>query len=226
MKYKFSNLQTMIRENLTVSPKALAAHVIGMYILSEEHEKKIEKASSIEDIFNILTKYWSFLDFSHLENIAGKYCSSSEAKQELEQYNDEVKIFCERSVSEFPPGSLNNGTDNEGMDKLVITLDLKDPSLKHVLDLKEIIADILGLEVSRLVLYDIGSGSVVVTYWIATSLGEELFLKKSNMFTQEQRDRLKDAHVVSLEFKNFMISVFPEKTNEKKPGTCISKHII
>ena len=215
MKYNFSDLQTMIRENLNVSPKALATHVIGMYILSEEHEVRMIKASSIEDIFIILTKYWSFLDFGHLENIAGKYCSMDcDAKRELEQYKEEVQQFCTRRVSELPQGSLNNGNDIEGMDKLIVTLDLKDPSLRHVLDLKEIIANILGKPASKLVLCDIGSGSVVVIFWIATSLGKELFLKKPDVFTQEQRDRLKDAHVVSLEFKEVSVYKVCQKVNE------------
>ena len=215
MKHKFSHLQTLIRENLNVSPEALAAHVIGMYILSEEHKTRMERASRIEQIFNILTMYWSFLDFGHLENIAEEYCSiDCDAKRELEQYKGEVQEFCRRRVSEFPQGSLNNGSDIEGMDKLVVTLDLKDPSLRHVLDLKEKIANILGQPASKLVLSDIGSGSVVLTFWIATSLGKELFLKKPDVFTQEQRDKLKDARVVSLEFKEVSVYKLHQKANE------------
>ena len=60
------------------------------------------------------------------------------------------------------------------MDKLKITLDLKNPSLRHIRDLKEIIANILGLPASKLVLYDIvGRESVVVTVVMATWLGEK-----------------------------------------------------
>ena len=215
MKYKFSNLQTLIRENLNVSPRVLATHVIGMYILSKEDETRMINASSIEDIFIILTKYWSFLDFGHLENIAGQYCSADcDAQLELEQYKGEVQEFCRRRVSELPRGSLNSGNDIEGMDKLVVTLDLNDPSLRYVLDLKEIIANILGQPASKLVLYDIGSGSVVITFWITTSLGKELFLKKPDIFTQEQRDKLKDVRVISLKFKEVFVYKVHQKGNE------------
>ena len=210
MKHKFSILQTKIRNDIKkyISPEDLASHIISMYILSDEHVKIIEKASRIEAIFNILTKYWSFLDFSHLENIAEVYCSQDcDAKRALEQYKEDVRQFCERRVSELPPGSLNNGTDIEGMDKLIIVLDLQDPSLRlsHVLRLKEVIADILGQPASKLVLCDIENGSIVVIFWMAISLGEELFLSKSPPLTQTQEEKLKEAGVVSLEFKGKMV---------------------
>ena len=232
MRHKFSALQTTIRKNVkkNVDHKDFAAHVFGMYILSEEHQKQVANASTVDDIFNILTKYWSFLDFSNLEDIAKNvYHESDTEKQieqdtekekkqgtgeQIEQYKKDVQQFCERRVSEFPPGSLNNGTDSEGMDKLVVTLDLHDPSLKHVLRLKEVIANILGQPASKLVLYDIGSGSVVLTFLIATLLGEELFMKTSNTLTltQKQKDKLLEVNVVSLEFKEVtLFSIHQER---------------
>ena len=216
MRHKFSALQTMIRRNIkekNVDHKDLAAHVFGMYILSEEHEKQVGSASTVDDIFNILTKYWSFLDFSNLEDIAKNLCSCDcNAEKQMKEYKKDVQQFCKRRVSEFPPGSLNNGTDSEGMDKLVVILNLHNPSLKHVLHLKEVIANILEQPASKLVLYDIGNGSVVVTYLIATSLGEKLFLKTSEALTQKQKDKLLEANVVSLHFKEItLFSIYQQR---------------
>ena len=208
MKHRFSILQTKIRNNIkrSVSPEDLATHIIGMYILSEEHKRIMKNASKIEDIFNILTMYWSFLDFSHLENIAEVYCSQDcDAKKELGQYKKDVRRFCERRVSELPPDSLNNGMDIKGMDKLVVTLDLEDPSLRHVLHLKEVIADILGQPASKLVLCNIEKGSITVTFWMATSLGEELFFNKSRPLTQTLEEELQEVGVISLEFKGIIV---------------------
>ena len=214
MKHKFSTLQTKIRKNIkeNVSHEELASHVVGMYILSDDHEKQVKKASSIEEIFNILTKYWSFLDFSILENIAVNLCESFNAEEEIRLYRAEVVQFCERRVSEFPQGSLSHGTDSEGMGKLVVKLDLQDPSLKHVKHLKEVIADILEQPASKLVLHDIEYGSVLVTFLIATSLGDKLLIKRT--LTEEQEDALREAHVTSLEFKG--ISVFSSHPRVKK----------
>ena len=167
-----------------------------MYILSEEHENQVAKASTIDEIFFILTKYWSFLDFSNLVNIAKNLYCDHDTEKQIKEYKEDVEKFCERRVSELPPGSLNSGTDMEGMDKLVITLDLQDPALRHVLDLKEVIADILQQPASKLILCDIGIGSVVVTFLVSTLLGEKL-----KMLTQKQKDRLQEANVVSLKLK-------------------------
>ena len=74
--------------------------------------------------------------------------------------------------------------------------------------MKEVIADILGEEASKLVLQNVGSGSVVVTYLIATSVGEKLFLDSSGTakpLTQEQKDKLLEVNVVSLKFKEITI---------------------
>ena len=212
----------MIRNNVkkNADHKALAAHIAGMYILTEEHEKEVANASTVDEIFFILPKYWSFIDFGNLEDIAETFCSHEcEAKKELDDYKGDVQQFCERRVSEFPPGSLNSSTDSEGMDKLVVTLDLQDPSLRHVRGLKEVIANVLGQPASKLVLYDIGIGSIVVTFLIVTSLGEKLFLETTGAaksLTQKQEDQLLDAKVVSLEFKGITVSSIhqqPKKGN-------------
>ena len=176
MKCKFAKVQSLIRNNFNrnTDHRALVAHLSGMHILREEHTKTVAESSEVDQIFFILPKYWSILDFGNLIDIAETFCSHErEAKKKLEIYKGKVQQFCERRVSEFPPGSLNNGASSKrGMDKLKITLDLKNPSLRHIQDLKEIIANILGLPASKLVLYDIvGRESVVVTVVMQWPLG-------------------------------------------------------
>ena len=202
MKDKFSTLQNKIREKIT-DHKALAAHVSGMYILGEEHKKKVAKASTVDEIFRILTKYWSFLDFSNLKNIAKNLCYDCDTEIQIKNYKEDVEDFCEHRVSELPPGSLNNGTDMKGMDKLVITLDLQDALLSHVLDIKEAVANILQIPTSTLILHDIGKGSVVITLWIASSLGEKLLLESSGI--QRQKEKFLEANVLSVKFKEITI---------------------
>ena len=233
MKHRFSVLQTLIRNNLKtedVNPKALATHIIGMHILSEEHEKIMEKASRLQEIFNILTKYCSFLDFSHLESIVEIFCSDKcVAKKELDEYKYAVQHFCERRVSEFPQGSLNSGTDIEGMDKLVVVLDLKDPSLKRVLNLKEVIANILGQPPSKLVLYNIGIGSIVVTFLIATSLGEKLFLETTGTaktLTQKQEDQSLEINMVSMKFLEITVFSIHQQLKKGNARLCVNEIVI
>ena len=231
MKHKFSSLQTKIRKNIkaNVNHEELASHVVGMYILSDDHEKQVKKASSIEEIFNVLTKYWSFLDYGNLEDIAVNLCCGFDAEEEISRYGTEVFQFCERRVSEFPQGSLSNGTDDEGMGKLVIMLDVQDPSLKYVKDLKEVIANILDQPVSKFVLHDIADGSVLVTFLISTSLGEELFMKRT--LTEQQKDALQKANVILLKFKGICVFSGHQWVKKRKLGiitlcTCTSSNFL
>ena len=223
IRHNFSNLQTMIRKSIKTNTdhKDLAAHVAGMSMLTKEDKKQVADAFTVDDIFIILTDYWSMLDFNNLENIAQHFCHDA-VKQEMKQYKDDVRRFCERRVSEFPHGSLSNGTDNEGRDKLVVILDLKDPPLKHILRIKEVIANILEKPASKLVLCDISPGSVIVTFWIATSLGEKL-LKSSDVeiLTQKQKNKLLEADVVLMKFKGIIVFSIHQEIKGRKSGIAI-----
>ena len=65
MKCKFAKVQSLVRNNIyrNTDHRALVAHLSGMHILSEEHEKTVAESSEVDQIFFILPKYWSILDF-------------------------------------------------------------------------------------------------------------------------------------------------------------------
>lgn len=111
MKQKFSSLQTNIIKR-DVGHEDLATHVLGMGILSEDHKQEVNDAINANKIYNILTNYWSFLDYENLESIADNMCGEVE---EMKRYSKEVEEFCKRRVSELPPDSLGNGTNYNGI---------------------------------------------------------------------------------------------------------------
>ena len=198
IKQRFALLQSRIRHSIK-DHKELASHIGGMYILSSQHEEEVKQATSTGEIFEILRKYWSFLDYSILENITQNpvACDCSvDIQQEMDVYRDELKEFCKRRVSEIPSGSLVDRHD--GMEKLVVILDLSDPSLQHIKYLKENIANILGIRASRLLLHDIQNGSVVVTFLLTSQLKEVLF---ERMLTEQQKTDLIKAKVIALKFR-------------------------
>ena len=83
MKCKFDKVQSLIRNNIkrNTDHRALVAHLSGMHILSEEHEKTAE-SSGVDNIVFILPMYWSILDFGNLIDIAETFCSHEcEAKK-------------------------------------------------------------------------------------------------------------------------------------------------
>ena len=195
LRLKFATLQSTIRQKIK-DHKELAAHVIGMYILSPQDEEKVTQAVCTNDIFNVLCKYWSLIDFSNLENITQNEDVCSNVKQEMEAYKAEVKRFCERRVSEVPPDVLKNNTDQETMEKLVITLDLNDAPLKNIKHLKEKIANILSKRASDLLVYDIGKGCVLVTLLM---MGKSAFVNLP--LTAKQIAAFKEEHVISLIYR-------------------------
>ena len=198
IKQRFALLQSRIRNSIR-DHKELASHVIGMYILSSQHEEEIKKATSTGDIFIILSKYWSFLDYSILENITQNPSACDfgvDVQQEMDAYHDKLKEFCKRRVSEIPSGYLVN--DQEGMEKLVVILDHSDISLQHIKYLKEEIANILEIPASKLLLHDIHIGSVVVTFLVSSQLKKQPF---EIMLTEQQITDLRKAKVIAVKFR-------------------------
>ena len=217
MKLRFSTLQTMIRRKIN-DVGDFRAHVMGMGILSKDEETLVMRADNIDDIFTILTRHWCFLDYGNFESIVVSMCGKdSDQIQEWSQYKDEVEIFCERCrVYELPDGSLEDvNTRCEELGKLVVRLTLDDPVISRIKHLKEVIANILGIRASRLVIENIESGSVEVTFLIAASLGKELFVKKS--LTPKQKYDLNKAGVISMSLKSSMTTnVMSAEDTERK----------
>ena len=201
MKHKFFTLQQKIWESFD-DQKGITACLLDMAILSEEDEKQVKEATSINDIrISLAQIYWSFLDYENLEPIVETKCGDTEQKM-MKEYGEKVKRFCERRVTEFPAGSLNNGTDHAGpgMKKLIVALNLKDPSLKRIKQIKVVVANILGCPASKLILYDIEDGSVLVTFLV---VGAKLLETRS--LTPEQEDALRKEYVISLNYDSTFV---------------------
>ena len=208
MKFKFSSLQNCIRKSITDTP-GLVKLVLGMNILSEDDEEKVRNTPN--EVDTILTKYWSFLDYENFEHIVENMCEENE-KGLMKEYTKEVKMFCNRRISELPPDFLGNGASNDGgMKKICVVLNLDDPALKRIKDLKIVIANILECRASQLVLQDIKCGSVLVTFLLTASVGARIFRKS---LSDKQKASLKEEHVVSLMYESTMF--FSEKDTQSK----------
>ena len=198
IKRSFSCLQAVTRENIK-DHKKLIAHVMGMDILSKEDEQEVKRAGNTDEVFIVLAKYWSFLDFENLEDIIEHNCGEAE-QIKMQEYGKEVKRFCERRVSDFPPDSLRSDISRVGLEELHFVLDITNPSLNRIKDLKRVIATILGLNASKLVLVSIGGGSVVATVLTAPSTAKQIC-----SLTKKQEDALKEVQVISLKFRSRLI---------------------
>ena len=167
IKLKFSALQEEVWKSIT-DIQGLVQLVLVMNILSKEDEKIIRKTPSAVSI--LLSNYWSFLDFENLEYIVERKCGSAE-KRMMKEYKEEVKMYCQRRVSELPPSSLGSSSNHTGMKKLCAKLVLDDPALQSIRHLQMAIANILLCRSSDLVLQNVEPGSELV---INTTAGVKL----------------------------------------------------
>lgn len=198
MKFNFATLQTNVRQKIG-DHKDLATHVLGMDILSADDAELVGNATSTNEVFNIISKYWSFIDYDILKNIADTFLSHChDHEQEMSKYNELLRQFCERRISELPLNFLSTGTDAEEAEKAIVILNMKDPSLEKIRDVKAAIADILNKPPSKFTIYDIGPGSVILTLLVGAEM-IEMFEK--TVLSEEQVDKLQKINVASLNFR-------------------------
>lgn len=198
IKLNFATLQTNVRQRIG-DYKNFATHVLSMDILSAHDAELVRNAASTDQIFVIIRNYWSLIDYAILKNIADTLLSPChDHKQEMSEYDELLRQFCERRISELPPNFLSTGTDAEGVEKVNVTLNMDDLSLKNIKDIKAEIAVILDIPPSRLTICHIGAGSVIITFLIGAEI-EKMF--EMTVLSKEQVAKLKMINVVALNFR-------------------------
>ena len=149
-----------------VKPKKIVTHVLAyhsfpavlereqMKYLADESEN-LSGAKNLDDIFSILSKYWSFLDFMILEDIIIKFGTRND-KDELDRYYAEVKIFLEahRVTSCIEVAR----TDSSSSELIYVKLDTN--SLNKYYQVRGAIARLLEIEVKCLRLLRIETGCI------------------------------------------------------------------
>ena len=163
-----------------------------------DHKDDILKATSVNQIFNILTAFWSFFNYDLLEHIIEE-CDVDKAA--LRDYQDALKVFCERRVSELPQNVLKGVDFNR--DKVWVKMELNNPTLREINNLKGRIAQILEVPVSGLFLNDIQSGCVQLEFLVPQRIMAALF-----PLTEEQIHNLQQqANVLTLKWRNGKVSI-------------------
>ena len=200
MRSLFADLQEKVWKSIKdLEVKELQTYFLESGILTKEDRDQIQKATSINDIRNIMSKYWSFLDYDNLKYLVKRKCGPGEISDER-KYHAKLKEFCQRNVSEITPGLLIQDTDTRPRNKFHISLDLSDPSLMHIKCVKIAVANILKCNPSKLLLHDVKLGSVLVTFF---PIETELDLIP---LTPEQQEALVDDYnIVSITYGSRII---------------------
>ena len=191
-----------MRENITDHRK-LVATVLDMRILSDKKKRELKKASNTTEVWIVISgEYWSFLDYGRLKVVVENNCGERE-KEMMEEYEEEVKRFCERRVSNIL--SRISTSDHSEMEELHVILDLSDPTLNDIKKIKIVIANILfpgQAMASKLVIHDIGSGSVAVIFRVMPSV---VHIFREMKLTAKQQEALKEARIISIKFNSIFI---------------------
>ena len=210
LKKKFNTLKFKVRESLNekVSPQKIVAHVLSDYedicgnadcrttsLFSAADEEKLNDATSVDQVFQVLRRYWTFLKFEVLHSIVD-HCGDDADRQRVEKYREELEsFFNKRKVSEVPEGLMSTNSIDEMHDKVVIKLDKEDPPWKAITDIEFRICEILGIMPSALLIIGIRQGCVEIIFTVPKHISQQIFGKQ---LTRKQHEDFREASILSL----------------------------
>lgn len=210
LKKKFITLKHEIRESLSkkVYPQEIVAHVLSDYedicensdykstsLFSDAVEEKLNSATSVNLVFQILKKSWSFLKCEILCSIVD-HCGDDMDQAKVKNYQKQLEVFFNsRRVSEVPEELMSSSSVDEMRDKMLIKLDKENPPWSDITDLEFRICKILGIKPSALLIIGIRQGCVEITFSIPKHISQLIFSKP---MTREQQDHFREASVLRL----------------------------
>ena len=210
LRKKFITLKCEIRESLSkkVSPEEIAAHVLSDYedicensdykstsLFSDDVEEKLNSATSVNQVFQILKKSWSFLKCEILYSIVD-HCGDDKDRAKVKDYQEQLEAFFnKRRVSEVPEELVSSSSVDEMRDKILIKLDKENPPWSDITDLEFRICKIFGIKPSALLIIGVRQGCVEIIFSIPKHISQLIFSKP---LTGEQQDHFREASVLRL----------------------------
>ena len=168
-------------------------------ILSSED---LEKSTTIEQIFIVLSKYTSFLNYEIYQNMLDDF--EIEINTDKLNYAEHIKEYAEmHKVSEF--GDINPllKTFTDKAKKITLKIDVESTcSLAKILDIKKFLSNILGIRKSALGILDIKKGCLLVTFVMPASLASNIFTS-DKQFSVEEFQQFQSLSILWLECNGF-----------------------
>ena len=169
-------------------------------IIAERDLKHIDNATSTYDVFRVLSKYWSFLEHEMLVSIV-RCLGGRRIRWKVKEYRKQLKkFFMKRRLLEFamPLKCIDNTCITEltqTHERVIVKLDLNDPSWNDIVHLKENICTILEILPSALLICKVEDGCIKVTFYIPKLIAQEIFKESLKV---EQRKALTSTPVMTL----------------------------
>ena len=154
-----------------------------------EKRKEFEKVVTVNEIFDhIGPECGSFLNFDIYQAIAEKYKVDKDPKLKELDYPNQLKLYIEKHrICEFIKINPSLELQSFSSEKLILKFDLKlIERLCKVLNVKHVVATILGIRPSALQFVSISEGCVIVTFLIPRHITETVFCTLRETKKQEE----------------------------------------
>ena len=167
---------SLVQQGVTVERLIRVAANCNAYLL-----ERLVKLTSIDLVFAALTTEMSFFNHGILVNIIEEL-GDKDDKKRLTGYFKEFTEFCKRKVFEIEPGDCTCGqrfSRMKGKKLFVVLLPTGDKAMVETLEdavnVKEMLADILGVLPAALHLHRIDRGSVILVFSVPDCIAEDVF---------------------------------------------------
>ena len=152
--------------------------------LSEDDQRELKHAQSIDDAFLTLRKCISFFNHEILGYIINEI-GDDDDNEHLELFYSDFKVFCMRKVVQVSPNVYSTGQDQMNHKQFVVlatkhlietVADIKDAQVK--------IATLLGLEAGSIQVQRVDISSVIIVFTIPLSLSQKVFPLKPVIYEE------------------------------------------
>ena len=181
----FHAIQSLTTNGVSVVSLRTTLANLGTYMsvgnqaaLLRDQMERLRRAQTIEEIFDILSDYYSFFNYGLIEMIIHQF-GTPDDRERLDTYIRDFRQFCSRRTFQCTPNIFGRTVKN-GRSVLVVKVKQKwDPqegrNLDQVLRLRNTLADILGVRPETLYLWRINRGCVELFFQVPGFVERDIF---------------------------------------------------
>ena len=166
---------SLVRQEVTVEKLVRVAANFNTSLRGQ-----LMRSKSIDEVFTDLAPEMSFFNHDILANIIEEL-GDKDDKNRLINYSEEFKEFCKRKVFEIEPGHCTCGhnlSKLKGRKLFAVVLPTSEMMMKKLGDavnIKETLADVLGVPPATLHLHRIDRGSVILVFSVPDCIAKQVF---------------------------------------------------
>ena len=216
MDFKFNALSCSICQSLkaqNVLKDALLTCLMGLKVMQpcfqgkkqrifRKQRRKLEKCQTVDEVWWIISDYFSFFNFKLLKHIADRL-GTKEDKEKVVTYEQEFHTYATRLLSECPSQFGSRVTEEDSTD-LIVKLDSSydDCTLCYLEELETKLSDVLQLEHGVMRLCHVHPGCYELTFQVPSFVETDVF-----PLSPEQEAALKALGVIRLQCGNYKCSI-------------------